>query len=145
MAELVRVCRAGGRIGLVSWTPEGQIGELFRIMSRYLPAPLDGASPPALWGDEQHVRGLFAGRDVVLEFARGENPWRFESPERWVHFIETNYGPMLKARERLAAEARWDDCRAEILAMAQRRNEATDGTLLMRAEYLIAVGSKAAS
>ena len=140
--ELARVCRPGGRIGLVNWTPEGQVGELFKIMGRYLPAPPDFASPPPLWGDEEHVRGLFGGTGVELEFARGRNPWRFDSHEHYVAFMETNYGPTVKARERLTAEARWQECRAEILALAERRNEATDGSLLMYAEYLVAVGDK---
>lgn len=141
--ELARVCRPGGRIGLVNWTPEGQIGELFRVMASYLPAPPDYASPPPLWGSEEHVRGLFAGSPVELEFARGLNPWRFDSAEHYVAFMETHYGPTLKARERLTAEGRWEECRAEIVAMAERRNEATDGSLLMHAEYLVAVGHKA--
>jgi SAM-dependent methyltransferase len=141
--ELARVCRPGGIIGLVNWTPEGQIGELFKIMGRYMPAPPDYASPPPLWGDEQHVRGLFAGSGVELEFARGHNPWRFDSAEHWVVFMETHYGPTLKAREKLTAEGRWEACRAEIVAMAERRNEATDGSLLIPGEYLIATGRKA--
>lgn len=140
--ELARVCRPGGRIGLVNWTPEGQIGELFKIMGAYLPAPPDYASPPPLWGSEQHVRGLFAGTPVELEFFRGLNPWRFDSAEHYVVFMETHYGPTLKARERLTAEGRWEECREEIYAMAERRNEATDGSLLMHAEYLITVGGK---
>jgi SAM-dependent methyltransferase len=141
--ELARVCRPGGLIGLVNWTPEGQIGELFKIMGRYMPAPPDYASPPPLWGNEEHVRGLFAGSGVELEFARGLNPWRFDSAEHWVVFMETHYGPTLKAREKLTAEGRWDDCRGEILAMAERRNEATDGSLLIPGEYLITIGRKA--
>jgi SAM-dependent methyltransferase len=140
--ELARVCRPGGRIGLVNWTPTGQVGELFKIIGRYLPPPPDFASPPPLWGDEDHVRGLFAGTAVALEFARGHNPWRFDSAEHYVAFMETHYGPTVKARERLTAEGRWDECHREILAMAERRNEATDGSLLMYAEYLIAVGYK---
>ena len=140
--ELARVTRPGGRIGLVNWTPQGQIGELFKIMGAYLPAPPDYASPPPLWGSEEHVRGLFAGTAVELEFARGHNPWRFDSAEHYVVFMETHYGPTLKARERLSAEGRWEECREEIHAMAERRNEASDGTLLMHAEYLVAVGSK---
>ncbi len=140
--ELARVCRPGGRIGVVNWTPEGQIGELFKIMGRYMPAPPDYASPPPLWGSEEHVRGLFAGTGVELEFSRGHNPWRFDSPEHWVAFFETHYGPTLKARERLTAEGRWEECRDEILAMVERRNEATDGSLLMRSEYLITIGRK---
>ena len=140
--ELARVCRPGGRIGLVNWTPEGQIGELFKIMGAYLPAPPDYASPPPLWGSEEHVRGLFADTSVELEFARGHNPWRFDSAEHYVVFMETHYGPTLKARERLTGEGRWEECRDEIHAMAERRNEATDGSLLMQAEYLVAMGSK---
>jgi SAM-dependent methyltransferase len=141
-AELVGVCRPGGRIGLVNWTPEGVIGELFKIMGRYLPAPPAFASPPPLWGSDGHVRGLFADSRVVLDFDRGHNPWRFDSPEAWVAFMETAYGPTVKARQRLTAEGRWDDCRAELLALAERRNEATDGSLHMEAEYLITVAHK---
>src|SRR3712207_3425846 len=140
--ELAGVTRPGGRIGVVNWTPSGVIGELFKIMGRYLPAPPEFASPPPLWGDEDHVRGLFAGTGVELEFARGHNPWRLPSPEAWVAFMETAYGPTLKARERLTAEGRWEECRAEILALAERRNEAADGSLLMPAEYLITIGHK---
>jgi SAM-dependent methyltransferase len=141
--ELARVCRPGGHVGLVNWTPTGLIGELFSIMSGYLPVPPAYASAPPLWGSEPHVRDLFAGTGVELTFAIGHNPWRFDSAEHWVAFMETAYGPTLKARERLSGEGRWDACRAELVAMAERRNEATDGTLLMRAEYLVAVGRKA--
>ena len=56
--------------------------------------------------------------------------------------METNYGPTLKARQRLEAEGTWADCRAEMLAMARRRNEATDGSLMMPAEYLIVIAHK---
>jgi SAM-dependent methyltransferase len=141
--ELARVTRPGGRIGLVSWTPEGLIGGLFKIMGKYLPAPPDYASPPPLWGNEEHVRGLFAGTGVELEFARGHNPWRFDSAEHFVVFFETLYGPTVKARERLEAEGRWAECRAELHALAERQNDATDGSLLMHAEYLVTVGRKA--
>ena len=82
-------------------------------------------------------------RGVELEFARGYNPWRFHSAEEFVSFMETNYGPTLKARERLSAEGRWQECREEIRAMAERHNEATDGGLLMHAEYMVAIGRKA--
>ena len=140
-AELVRVCRPGGRIGLVNWTPEGQIGELFSILGRYLPPPPDFASPPPLWGSEGHVRHLF-GDALELTFTRGLNPWRFESPDAYVTFMETHYGPLVKARERLHAEGRWTQCRDELLAMVERRNEASDGSLQMYAEYLVIVGYK---
>lgn len=143
--QLARVCRPGGTIGLVNWTPEGQIGELLRTIGRYMPKPPEFASPPPLWGSEQHVRDLFAGTGVEFSFSRGLNLWQFDSAEHYIVFFETHYGPMLKARERLTTEGRWEECRGEILANLQRRNEATDGSLLVPSEYLVAVGRKAAS
>jgi len=141
--ELARVCRPGGRIGLVNWTPDGLIGQFFRVMSRYLPAAPDYASPPPLWGNPDHLRSLFAGTGIEWQFARGHNPWRFASAEAFTAFMETNYGPSLKARERLTAEGRWEECRREIVALAERLNEARDGSLLIHAEYLVAVGYRA--
>ena len=140
--ELVRVCAPGGVIGLANWTPQGTIGELFRILGRYLPAPPPYASAPPLWGDEDHVRGLFAGHDVELELERTTTPFRFDSAEHWVSFMETSYGPLLKARERLGAEGTWDDCRSEIVAMMERRNESPGGGLLVPAEYLLVLARR---
>ncbi len=141
-AELARVCRPHGRIGLVNWTPDGHIGQFFRIMSRYLPPAPGYASPPPLWGNEEHLRSLFAGAGIEWTFSRGQNPWRFASAEEWTAFMETHYGPTLKARQRLTAEGCWEQCRAEIVELAERLNEAKDGTLLIGAEYLVAVGHK---
>ena len=141
--ELARVTRPNGRIGLVSWTPEGLIGEMFKIMGKYMPPPPQYASSPPLWGSEGHVRELFEDSGVELEFARGHNPWRFDSAEHFVVFFETNYGPTLKARQLLDAEGRWTALREELYALAQRRNEATDGSLLIQAEYLVTIGRKA--
>ena len=143
-AELARVCKPGGVIGVVNWTPESKVGELFSIMSRYLPPAPAYASPPPLWGDESHVRALFAEADVELEFERATTPFRFESAEHYVSFFETNYGPTVKAREGLTAEGRWEECRAEIVAMIERRNVATDGSLEVPSEYLLAVARKRA-
>ncbi len=142
-AELVRVCAPGGAVGLCNWTPEGAIGELFSILGRYLPPAPAYASPPPLWGSEEHVAKLFAGRGVDLAFERATTPFRFDSAEHFVAFFETSYGPLVKARERLTAEGRWDDCRAGIVAMMERRNVATDGGLDVPAEYLIAIARKA--
>ena len=135
-AELLRVTRPGGAVVLANWTPEGQIGELFRIMGRYLPPPPAYASAPPLWGSEEHVRELF-GRE--LEFERRTATWDFDSADEYVSFMETAYGPTLKARERLTADGTWDDCRRELVEMMERRNESTNGRLQVPAEYALIV------
>jgi SAM-dependent methyltransferase len=137
--ELVRVLRPGGVIGVVNWTPSGVIGRVLRIIGAYLPPPPAYASSPALWGDEDHVRGLLDGSGLTVAFHRGHNPWRFPSAAAWIEFMETSYGPMLKAREKLSADGSWADCRDELSELATRENRATDGTLLLPAEYLVAV------
>jgi SAM-dependent methyltransferase len=142
-AELVRVCRPGGLVALANWTPEGQVGDLFRIMGRYLPPPPAFASPPAQWGNEDHVRDLL-GADLELEFARPSADLRFDSADAYVAFMETAYGPTIAARERLTAEGRWDACRRELVEMMEGRNTATDGTLAVAAEYLLVVGRRPA-
>ena len=95
-----------------------------------------------LWGSPDHIRSLFAGCGITWRFRHGYNPWRFTSAEEWVAFLEANYGPTLRARERLEADGRWDECRRELVALADRLNEARDGTLLVHAEYLVAIGEK---
>ncbi len=142
--ELARVCRPGGRIVLVNWTPTGVIGEVLKTIGGYVPAPPAFASPPGLWGSEAHVRRLFADSGVDLAFARGHNPFRFASPEAFIAFFETRYGPMLKARERLTASGDWAACRADLVALAARRNAAADGSLLLESEYLVAAGRRTA-
>jgi 2-polyprenyl-6-hydroxyphenyl methylase/3-demethylubiquinone-9 3-methyltransferase len=140
-SELVRVCKPGGLVALANWTPEGQIGELFEIMGKYMPAPPSYASSPPNWGDEEYVRALFADA-LDLEFERTTVQLDYESADHYVAFMETNYGPTLKARERLTGDGTWHDCRRELVEMMERRNEAADGTLRVPAEYLIVLGRK---
>jgi len=134
--ELVRVCRPGGTIGVVNWTPEGLIGEMFQIMGRYLPAPPAFVSAPPLWGHEPHVRELFAGHDVTLSFTRASNLFAFESVDAYQTFFEERYGPTIKAQEKLAPEGRWEDCRADLRELFDRMNTATDGSCRIQAEYV---------
>lgn len=128
--ELVRVCRPGGRIGLVSWTPTGFVGEMFRTMKPYAPPPPPGAQPPPLWGDEEHVRALLGDRvtDVVARrqtLAVGG----FASPEAWREYWKSVYGPTIVAYrtvaddpERVAALDR------DLTALAARFDRGTDTT-----------------
>ena len=90
--ELVRVCRVGGTIGLVNWTPQGLIGQMFGIMGHYLPAPPPFAAAPPLWGDEQHVRDLFASHPVTLSFTHASNLFAFDSVDTYQTFFEERYG-----------------------------------------------------
>jgi len=102
-SELLRVCRTGGRLGLLSWTPAGFIGRMFTAMKPYAPAPPPGAQPPPLWGDEQHVRGLLGDgtRDLVatLGYARID---RFAQPGEFLDFFKANYGPTIAVYRSLA-------------------------------------------
>ncbi|MBY8870981.1 class I SAM-dependent methyltransferase [Micromonospora sp. PLK6-60] len=92
--ELVRVCRPGGTIGLLNWTPGGFVGQLFATMKPYAPAPPPGAQPPPLWGDEAHVRALLGDRVTDL-VARRESVVvdRFTEPEAFRDYFKTHYGP----------------------------------------------------
>jgi SAM-dependent methyltransferase len=138
--ELVRVCRPGGAIALANWTPEGIVGQMFALLSRYLPAPPEFASPPPLWGSEQHVRELFATLDVGLEFERAVTPSTFGSAEELMEFYETNYGPTIRAKSALESDGRWGECRGELVDLFRSQNRSTDeAELRIEAEYLLIV------
>lgn len=137
--EAVRVTRAGGRIGLVNWTPRGHIGRVLRAVSARLPKPPAYASPPPLWGDEGHVRELFAFTGAELEFERASNPFvGFTSPEAWVAFMETNYGPLLTARQKL--DGAWSELRHELVALTTALDQGRPGALHVESEYLLTLG-----
>jgi SAM-dependent methyltransferase len=138
--ELVRVCRPGGAIALANWTPEGFVGQMFALLSRYLPAPPQFASPPPLWGSEEHVRELFATRDVGLEFERAILATTFGSVDEWLRFYEINYGPTIRAKSILESQGRWGDCRAELADLFQSENRSTDDAgVRIEAEYMLIV------
>ena len=137
--ELVRVCRPGGAIGLVNWTPEGLIGRMFKILGKYMPKPPAFASPPPLWGSEEHQRSLFAAHRVAELRARRRTRCVFPSIDDYMTFFEERYGPTIKAKARLSAEGSWDACRAELRALYEEMNLATDGTLHIDSEYLVTI------
>ncbi|MBV1856473.1 class I SAM-dependent methyltransferase [Catellatospora tritici] len=96
--ELVRVCRPGGAIGLINWTPEGFIGQMFAVMKPYAAAPPPGAQPPPLWGSEQHVRQLLGDRVAEVEAQRRTvRVDRFDSAEAFRDFFKRCYGPTIAA------------------------------------------------
>ncbi|WP_405092887.1 class I SAM-dependent methyltransferase [Micromonospora sp. NBC_01392] len=92
--ELLRVCRPGGTIGLVNWTPQGFVGQLFAAMRPFVPPPPPGAQPPPLWGDEEHVRALFGDRIDALTLGRDAVVvTRFATPAEFRDFFAAYYGP----------------------------------------------------
>ncbi|HSJ22233.1 MAG TPA: class I SAM-dependent methyltransferase [Nocardioidaceae bacterium] len=103
--ELLRVCRPGGRIGLLSWTPEGFIGQMLTTMRPYLPPPPPGAQPPPLWGSEEHVRALLGHRVADVQ-ARRETVRveLFADPDAFRDYFKTNYGPTVAAYRGLAGQ-----------------------------------------
>jgi ubiquinone/menaquinone biosynthesis C-methylase UbiE len=94
--ELVRVCRPGGTIGMINWTPQGFIGNLFKTMKPYAPPPPPGASPAPLWGDEQHVRELFGDRVTDLEMRRQVVALDYRTdPTEFREYWKAKYGPTI--------------------------------------------------
>jgi len=134
-AELIRVCRPGGRIALASWTPGGFIGETFRVFSRYLP-PAPGLHPPVAWGDETFLDSLFGPFAASISHHRRTAVFRFRSAEENVDFFRTYYGPTLRAFESLESDRR-ESLRNDLLALARRydRNDG-NGPIAIAAEYL---------
>jgi ubiquinone/menaquinone biosynthesis C-methylase UbiE len=131
-AEMRRVLRPGGVIAVACWTPEGSIGRMFRVVAELLPPP-PGAQPPILWGTEDHVRKMWGEAD----FERHAIEWTDESPESYARFMLDSFGPLLNARELLADRA--DELERAYTDYLDGENEAEDGTLLFRGEYLLAV------
>jgi ubiquinone/menaquinone biosynthesis C-methylase UbiE len=94
--ELVRVTRPGGTIGMINWTPEGFIGNLFRTMAPYAPPPPPGAGSPPQWGNEQHVRELFGDRVTALDMRRGQIAMdHCADPTEFREYWKRNYGPTI--------------------------------------------------
>jgi SAM-dependent methyltransferase len=137
-AELVRVTRPGGAVGVTAWTPEGLNGQMLATLGRHLPPPPPELKPPILWGDEDHVRGLFQASDGVdVSCERRTVSFEADSTEDWVDYFEDALGPVVMARAALEPQGKWDEARSELVELYERYNEAKDGGLRAPAEYLL--------
>lgn len=139
--ELLRVTRPGGRIGMANWTPEGFIGQLFRVLGRHVPPP-PGARPPSLWGTREWLDRMFGAEARAMEARPVNFVFRYPSPEYWLEYFRTWYGPTLKAFATLD-EAGRDALAGDILALIRSLNRAEDGTMVVPGEYLEIVIHKA--
>ena len=141
--ELVRVCKPGGRIGLISWPPEGFIGQMFATMKPYAPPPPPGASPPPLWGREEHVRELLGDRvtDVSTE-RRLLSVERFGAPEDFRDYFKARYGPTIAVYRSLADQPeRAAELDAQLAELA-RRMDRGKGATVVDWEYLLLTATK---
>jgi len=136
--ELVRVCRPGGTIGLLSWTPEGFIGQMFATMKPYTQPPPPGAQPPPLWGREEHVRALLGDRVTgVVARRQAVRVDRFGTPEDFRDYFKANYGPTIVAYRGIAGDpGRVAALDRDLTELARRHDHGT-GTTVMDWEYLL--------
>jgi len=132
--EMLRVVRSGGRIGLANWTPEGFIGELFKVIGAYLPPPA-GLKSPALWGTEPHIVELFGARAADIRCQRRDFNFRYASPAHWLQVFRDYYGPTHKAFAALDSQGQ-ARLAADISRLLKRRNRGGAGSLVVPGEYL---------
>ncbi len=133
-SEMLRVTRPGGRIGLVNWTPEGFIGQLFKAIGAYI-APPTGLQSPALWGTESHIARLFGNRAAHIRSARKSFNFRYRSTAHWLQVFRDFYGPTHKAFAALD-HAKQDALARDITALLERFNVAGSSSLVVPGEYL---------
>ena len=131
-AELTRVVRKGGRIGLANWTPDGFIGQLFKIIGKHV-APPAGVKSPALWGTEGRLGELFSGHQI--DAAKRVFSFRYKSPAHWLEIFRTYYGPMNRAFAALDPAGQ-SALEAEIIGLLERMNRGGGGSLVVPSEYL---------
>lgn len=132
--EMLRVVHNGGRIGLANWTPEGFIGQLFKVIGKYVPAPA-GLKSPALWGTEAHIVELFGTQATNIRIARKHFNFRFRSAAHWIQVFRDFYGPVHKAFAALNPIAQ-DALARDIRELLHHFNVAGAESLVVPAEYL---------
>ena len=138
-SELLRVVRPGGRIGLVNWTPEGFIGQMFKVVGAHVPPPA-GVPSPLLWGTDARIEELLGG-EAKVETERKHFTFRFRSAEDFFETFKTYYGPTFKAWGALDAEGQ-QSFRDQLIALAESHNRNTSGALTIDSEYLEVVATR---
>jgi SAM-dependent methyltransferase len=144
--ELIRVCRPGGTIGLLSWTPEGFIGQMFATMRPYLAPPPPGAQPPPLWGREDYVREVLGDRVTdVTAHRRTVRVDRFADPQAFRDYFKARYGPVIAAYRGIADDpGRVAGLDRDLTELARRHDRGV-GSTVMDWEYLLLTARKRTS
>ena len=139
--ELLRVCKPGGRIGMANWVPDGPISTMFAIVSKYAPPP-PGAVPPVLWGTEDRVRELFGDGIAELRTERRSSRQAFRSADHYLDFFRSYFGPIKLAFDRAGPENE-DALASELRAHLEKNNLAGESALVLEAEYLQVIATRA--
>lgn len=139
-AELTRVCRPGGKIGLATWTADGFIGEMLRVVARYVP-PARGVASPLLWGSKSYVSDLFGDQVSSLACTERTFTFRFRSAEAFVDYFRTYYGPTVKAFETVGCAGE-DALYGGLVDLVQRHSGTSTGAVAVSATWLETVASR---
>lgn len=141
--ELVRVCRPGGTVALLSWTPEGMLGDLFRTMKLFAPPPPPGAQPPPLWGGEDHLRELLGGRVELTTVERDVlDITAFAHAEDYAAHFTAYYGPTIAARANAATNGRQEQFDEALRHFCERWDRGGADGARFEMQYLVAVGTR---
>jgi SAM-dependent methyltransferase len=133
-AELLRVCKPGGKIGLANWTPDSFVGQIFKTVGRHVPPPA-GVNSAAAWGTEAFLDKQFGEQASKIEVTHRKFTFRYHSPDHWLDIFSTFYGPMVKAFEAIDDTTK-EVLRDELKSLIKRYDRSTDGTMVVPSEYL---------
>jgi SAM-dependent methyltransferase len=133
-AELVRVCRPGGKIGLANWTPGGFIGQVFKTIGKHMPPPA-GVKSPALWGTGARITELFGAQASSIQLEQREFVFRYRSAQHWLDVFKTYYGPLLKTFGAIDPKVQMA-LSEDLFALIKRFNRSGDATMVVPSEYI---------
>ncbi len=140
-AELLRVCKPGGRIGMANWVPDSGVGQMFMTVAKHAPPP-PGVKPPLLWGTEEHLRELFGDGISDLRIERRPSRQTFRSADHYIDFFRTYFGPTKVAFERVGPEGE-EALEADLRDFLEQNNTVGDRALVLEPEYIQVVARRA--
>jgi ubiquinone/menaquinone biosynthesis C-methylase UbiE len=141
-AELVRVCKPGGKIGLANWTPDGFIGQVFKTIGQHMPPPA-GVKSPALWGTGARITELFDAQASSIQLEQREFVFRYRSAQHWLDVFKTYYGPLLKTFGAIDPKVQ-TALTEDLFALIKRFNRSGDATMVVPSEYIEVVVTRRA-